>query len=134
MWQWKEEARLCEIHMWDSKSHLTRFLSLLHCASLCIWDGVRQLLIQQFFNLFGQFKTTTKSHENYVFLYPFSNMAISPQNNEKAVFYTGKLYGSTSMQYCRTYRLCFMFQVLDGLCLREFFSFASTKSCDKAVR
>jgi len=26
---------------------------------------------------------TTKSNENYVFLYPFSNMAISPKNNEK---------------------------------------------------
>ena len=52
MWQWKEEARLCEIRMWDSKSHLTRFLSLLHCASLCIWDGVCQLLIQQFLKIF----------------------------------------------------------------------------------
>ena len=37
-----------------------------------------QLLVQQFFNLFAQFKTTTKSHKNYVFLYPCSNMAISP--------------------------------------------------------
>ena len=44
------------------------------------------------------FKTPTKSHENYVFLYPFSNMAISCQNDEKTVFYTGKLYGLTGMQ------------------------------------
>ena len=56
---------------------------------------MRWLLIQQFFSLFAQFKTTTKSHENYVFLYPFSSVAISPQHNEKTVFYTGKLYGLT---------------------------------------
>ena len=55
-----------------------------------------QLLVQQFFSLFAQLKTT-KSHENYVFLYPFSNMTTSPQNNEKNVFYTGKLYGLTDM-------------------------------------
>ena len=59
-----------------------------------------QLLVQQFFSLFAQLKTT-KSHENYVFLYPFSNMAISPQNNEKNVFYTGKMYGLTGMYICR---------------------------------
>ena len=59
---------------------------------------MHRLFIRQFFSLFAQFKTT-KSHENYVFLYPFSNMAISPQNNQKTVFYTGKLYGLTGMQY-----------------------------------
>jgi len=58
---------------------------------------VRQLLVEQFLSLFAQFKTTTKSHENYDCLYPFSSMAISPQNNEKNVFYTGKLYGLTGM-------------------------------------
>ena len=39
------------------------------------------MLVQYFFKLFAQFKTATKSYENYIFLYPFSNMAISPQNN-----------------------------------------------------
>ena len=63
--------------------------------------AMHRLLIRQFFSLFAQFKTTTKSHENYVFLYLLSNMAISPQNNErkKPVFYTGKLYGLTGMCY-----------------------------------
>ena len=80
-------------------SLLTRFLSLLHWASQCAFgDGTCPLLVQQFFSLFAQFKTTTKSHENYVFLYPFSNMAISPQINEKTVFYIGELYGLTGMQ------------------------------------
>ena len=60
-------------------------------------NGMHQLLIRQFFSLSAQFKTTTKSHENYVFLYPFSNMAIFPQNNEKTVLYTSKLYGLTGM-------------------------------------
>ena len=55
------------------------------------------LLVWQVFNLFAQFKTT-RSHENYVFLYPFSSMAISPKINEKTVFYIGKLYGLTGMQ------------------------------------
>ena len=75
-----------------------RFLSLLHQASQYAFnDGMCQLLVRLFFSLFAQFKTTTKSHENYVFLYPFSNTAISPQNNEKPVLYTGKLYGLTGM-------------------------------------
>ena len=75
-----------------------RFLSLWRWASECAFgDGMCQLLIQQFFSLFAQFKTITKSHENYVFLYPFYIMAISPQINEKSVFYTGKLYGLTGM-------------------------------------
>ena len=57
-----------------------RFLSLLHEASQrAFGDGIHWLLIWQFFNHFAQFKTTTKSHENYVFLYPFSSMAISPR-------------------------------------------------------
>ena len=60
----------------------------MHKASQCAFgDGVYGLLIQQFFNLFAQFKTTTKSHENHVFLYPFSDMAISPQNHEKTILY-----------------------------------------------
>ena len=58
-----------------------------------------RLFVQQFFSLFALFYTTTKSHETYVFLYPFSDMAISPQNNEKTVFYTGKLYRLTGMEY-----------------------------------
>ena len=78
-------------------SLLMRFLSLLQEASQCAFgDGVHWLLVWQFFSLFAQFKTT-KSHENYVFLYPFSSMPIFLQNNEKRVFYTGKLYGLTSM-------------------------------------
>ena len=57
-------------------------------------DGMCRLLIQKKFNLFAQLKKMTKSHENSVFQDPFSNMAISPQND---VFYTGKLYGLTGM-------------------------------------
>ena len=67
---------------------------------MCVWRwhvAMCQLLVQQFFNLFAEFKTTRKSHENYVFLYPFSNKAISPENNEQTVFYTGKLYGLAGM-------------------------------------
>ena len=37
------------------------------------------------------------THENYVFLYPFSNMAISPKIMKK-LFYTHKLYGLTGVQ------------------------------------
>ena len=40
-----------------------------------------------------------------VFLYPFSNKAISPENNEQTVFYTGKLYGLAGMYQaqCKSY-------------------------------
>ena len=62
-------------------SLLMRFLSLSHSASQCAFgDGVCQLLVWQFFSHFAQFKTTTQS-VNYVFLYPFCNMVISPKNN-----------------------------------------------------
>ena len=63
-------------------SLLMRFLSLSHSASQCAFgDGVCQLLVRQFFSHFAQFKTTTKSPVNYVFLYPFCYMVISPKNN-----------------------------------------------------
>ena len=54
-------------------------------------------LFNSFSVLFSQFRTATKSHENCVFLYPFSSMAISLQNNDFYLFYTGKLYGLTGM-------------------------------------
>ena len=96
-WQWKEGAMLCKIHMHDFKSHFqqdflaycTRPVSV-HLVRACVGCS-----FDSFFNLFAQFKTTTKSHENYVFLYPFSHMTMSPQDNEKDVFYAGKLYGLT---------------------------------------
>ena len=100
-------------------SLLMRFLSLLHLASQCAFDdGVCQLFIQQFFSLFAQFKTTTKSHENYVFLHPFSSMAISPWNNEKTVFYTGKLYGLTGM--VMPYLWLILACMLSWICLQMF--------------
>ena len=90
---------MCEIHMHDFKSHFQQdFLSYcsrpvsVHLAMACV-----SCSFDSFSIFFAQLKTTAKSHENYAFLYPFSNMAISPQNNEKNVFYTGKLYGLTGM-------------------------------------
>ena len=105
--QWKEEAMLCEIPMCNFKSHFqqdflayrTRPVSV-HLAMArvsCSFNLLCQLLVQPFFNLFAHFKKT-KSHKKYVFLYPFSNMAISPKNNKKHVFYTSKLYELTGMQ------------------------------------
>ena len=108
-WQWHSEFQpacvamegrsnvVLNMHAQLQISHLKRFLSLLHYVSQCAFgDGVCWLLVWQFFNLFAQFKTTAKSHENYVFLYPFSSLAI-PQNNDFILFYTGKLHGLTGM-------------------------------------
>ena len=54
---------------------------------MCVFgDGVCRLLVQQFLNLFAQFKTTAKSHENFVSLYPFSHMDISPKIMKKMYF------------------------------------------------
>ena len=96
MWQWKEEATLCEIHMRDFKSHFWWYF-LANCArpvSVHLAMACVCCLFTSFSIFFAQCKTTTKSHENYVFLYPFSSMAISPPNNEKNIFYTGKLYSA----------------------------------------
>ena len=108
-WQWHSELQpacvamegrsnvLLNMHAQLQISHLKRFLSLLHYASQCAFgDGVCWLLIWQFFSLFARFKTTAKSHENYVFLYPFFSLAI-PQNKDFFIFYTGKLHGLTGM-------------------------------------
>ena len=92
---------MCEIHMHNLKSHFqqdflaycTRPVSV-HLAMVCVGCSLDSFSI--FFALFY----TTKSHKNCVFLYPFFNVAISPQNNEKNVFYTGKLYGLTGMHMC----------------------------------
>ena len=100
-WQWKEGAMLCKIHMHDFKSHFQwHFLAYctspvsVHLAVACVGCSLNSFSI---FLLFKN-KTTTKSHENYVFLYPFSGMAITPQNKNKNVFYTSKLYGLAGMQ------------------------------------
>ena len=89
---------LCEIQVYDFRSHfLQDFLAYctqpvsVHLAMACVG------CLLEFFSLFDQFKTATKFHENYIFLYPFSNMAISPQNNEKTVFYASKPCGLTGM-------------------------------------
>ena len=66
------------------------FLSLLALGlSVCIWGWCALAAHLTVFLSFAQFnfKTTTKSHENYVFLYPFSSMAISPQNNGKKMYF-----------------------------------------------
>ena len=50
----------------------------------------------QFFNLFAQFKTTTKSHENYLIhfpIWPYTPLKVM----KKTVFSTSKLYGLTGM-------------------------------------
>ena len=95
MWQWKEEAMLCEIHMRNFRSHFQQdFLAYqYHTRPVSVHLVMARIgcSVNSFFSLFAQFKTTRKSHENYVFLYPFSNMAISPQNNDFFIFYSGKL-------------------------------------------
>ena len=48
-----------------------------HLVMVCVGCSFRFFF---YFNLFAQFETT-KSHENSVFLYPFSSRAISPQSN-----------------------------------------------------
>ena len=53
----------------------------MHLAMACVG-----CLFNSFFNLFAQFKTVIKSHENDVFLYQFSFMAISPLIMKKMHF------------------------------------------------
>ena len=48
---------------------------------------MRRLLIRQFFSLFAQFKTTTKSHENYGFPVSIFQYGHIPQNNQKTILY-----------------------------------------------
>ena len=102
VWQQKEEAMLCELHMHDFKPHFwwdffaycTRPVSV-HLAMVCFG-----CLFNSFYFILFSFKTTI-FHENYVFLYPFSSMAISSQNNDFFIlFYTGKLYEKTGMMKC----------------------------------
>ena len=92
-------AKYIYIYMNNLKSHFW-WDFLAYCtrpASVNLVMAFTGCSFNSFSIFFAQFKTTTKFHENYVFLYPFSSMAISPQNNEKHVFYTGKLYGLTGM-------------------------------------
>ena len=75
----------------DFLAYCTRPVSV-HLAMVCAGCS---------FNSFSVFLLGLKQQQNLikiVFLYPFSGMAISPQNNEKNVFYTGKLYGLTGMR------------------------------------
>ena len=64
---------------------------------MCIWQWrVSAAHSTVFKNLFAKYKTT-KSHENYVFLYPFFSVAIFARNNDFLKFYTSKLDGLTGM-------------------------------------
>ena len=96
MWQWKEEAMLCEIHMRDFKSHFWWYF-LAYCTRP-VSVHLAMASVGCSFNSFSIFMFSSKRQQNLMktvfFLYPFFNMAISPQNNEKKhVFSTGKLYG-----------------------------------------
>ena len=79
----------------------TRFLWLLHRpVSVHLAMAYAGCLFNSF-SVFTQFKTTTKSHENYVFLYPFSciHSPSPPPKGDFLIFYTGKLYGLTGMLF-----------------------------------
>ena len=98
VWRRKEEAMLCKIHMRDFKPHFwsdflaycTRPVSV-HLAMVCVSCSFDS------FSIFSLSFKTTKFHENYVFLYPFSSMAISSQNNYFILFYTSTLYNPYSV-------------------------------------
>ena len=102
MWQWKEEAMLCKIHMRDSKSHFWQdFLAYctgpisVHLAMACVGC---------MFNSFSIFLFSLKQQQSlmkiifsciHFLIWPYP-----PKNNEKKkVFYTSKLYGLTGMQW-----------------------------------
>ena len=75
---------------WDFVAYCTRPVSV-HLAMVCVGCS-----FDSFSVFLHSLKQQQKSHENYVFLYPFSSLAISTQNDERK-FYTGKLCGLTGM-------------------------------------
>ena len=85
------EGRSCVVLTMQAQLQISlpvRFLSLLHKASqYAFGDGVCWLLVRQFFNLFAQFKTATKSHVNYVFLCQFSYIWLYPPQIKKKMYF-----------------------------------------------
>ena len=102
VWQWKEEAVLCKIHMRDFRSH---FWWLAYCVR-----PVRVHLVMAFvgcsFNGFSIFLLSLKQQQNLMkimfYCIHFPILPYPPQMIKKktTVFYTGKLYGLTGMVVC----------------------------------
>ena len=94
---------LCLIHMHDFTSHFQQdFLAYcirpvsVHLAMVSVGCSFNSFSVFFFLSLKQQ-----QNLMKIVFLSPFfSNMAISPQNNEKNLLYTGKLYGLTYIYMC----------------------------------
>ena len=97
LWQWKEEAVVYEIHMRDFRFHFQQDF-LAYCTRP-VSAHLVMACVSCSFDSFSVFLLSLKQQQN-----PFSHKAISPQHNEKNVFYTGKLYGLTGM--CVFYALC----------------------------
>ena len=93
MWQCKEEA-MCKIHFQqDFLAYCARPVSV-HLATACVSCSFDSFLI---------FLLSLKQQQNLVKIMlsciHFPIWPYPPKNNEKNVFYTGKLYGLTGM-YC----------------------------------
>ena len=99
VWQWKEEAMLYKIHMHNFKSHFQQDF-LAYCTRP-VNVRLTMACVGCSFDIFSIFLLSLKQQQNLMKIMfsriHFSNMAIYPQNNEKTVFYTGKLYGLTGM-------------------------------------
>ena len=84
--------------MHDLKSHIRRdFLAI---CTMPVSVLLAMECVGCSFDWFSIFLLSLKQQQNLikiVFLYPFSSLAISPQNNEFFKFYTSKLYGFTGM-------------------------------------
>ena len=99
MWQWKEEAELCEINMRDFKSHFqpdflaycTRPVSV-HLAMACV-----SCLLDSF----SVFLLSLKQQQNLIKIMfsciHFPMWPYPPKLMIFLLFYTGKLYGLTGM-------------------------------------
>ena len=68
---------------------------------MCIWRWRVSAARSTVFLSFALYKTSTKSHENYVFEYghllKIMRKKRRKKKHENAVFYTSKLYGLTGM-------------------------------------
>ena len=107
VWQWREEAMLCEIHTrnfkshfwWDFLAYCTRPVSV-HLAMACVGCS---------FDRFTFFLLSLKQQQNLMkIMFSCIHFPIWPHPTKIMiffVFYTGKLYGLTGMDMYHSHAL-----------------------------
>ena len=96
VWQWKERAMLCEIHMRDFKSHFWQDFLAYHTRPVSVY--LAMACVSCLFDSFSIFLLSLKQQQNMKIMFSCIHFLVWPYPpNFLFYFFTCKLYGLTGM-------------------------------------